>query len=412
MTERLRVNEERLWASLMDMARIGATPKGGSRRLALTDEDKQGRELFVRWCRAAGCSITVDSMGNIFARRPGTDRNRAPVASGSHLDTQPHGGRFDGVYGVLAALEVLRTLNDAGVETRAPLEAIVWSNEEGARFAPAMLASGVFAGVYTSEYAMSRTDRDGRTFGAELARIGYAGDVACGGHALEAFFEAHIEQGPILEAEGKTIGVVTGVQGLYWFDVTVTGQDSHAGSTPMERRRDALLGAARMVAAVHDIALEQAPQGRATVGELYVSPGSRNTIPGMVRFGVDIRHPDAAALKTMGERLSEQCTAIGARAGLEVSVERIDYTPPVSFDGDCIDAVESACERLHYPHRRMQSGAGHDACFVSMVAPTSMIFVPCADGLSHNELESAQPDDLAAGGNVLLHALLGKAGVG
>jgi beta-ureidopropionase / N-carbamoyl-L-amino-acid hydrolase len=406
----LRIDEQRLWDSLMEMARIGATEKGGSRRLALSDEDREGRDLFVSWCRDAGCEITIDSMGNIFARRPGRDPARAPVATGSHLDTQPHGGRFDGVYGVLAGLEVVRALNEADTHTEAPLEIVCWSNEEGARFAPSMVASGVFVGSYEQVWAHERRDADGNSFGKELGRIGYAGDQRCGDHPLGAFLEAHIEQGPVLEAEGRTIGVVTAVQGLRWYDVEIEGQDSHAGSTPMERRRDALLGAADIVRAVRELTQRHAPDARATVGEMRVSPNSRNTIPGHVFLTVDLRHPSAETLELLDGELREWIEGIAGTHGLHIGVEQVQHTPPVLFHEDCVDAVREAAKDLGYPHRDMLSGAGHDACHIAKVAPTAMIFVPCADGLSHNELESATPSDLAAGANVLMHAMLRLAG--
>jgi len=411
MLKNLRINGDRLWQSLMTLAEVGATEKGGCRRLALSDEDKAGRDLFVSWCREAGCEIEVDEMGNIFARRPGSDSSLAPIATGSHLDTQPHGGKFDGAYGVLAGLEVIRALNDHGVETRAPLEVIVWTNEEGARFAPSMIASGVFAGSYDAEFALGCTDGDGVTIGAELERIGYAGDAPCGGRALGAFFEAHIEQGPILESEAKTVGVVTGVQGLRWYDVHLRGQDSHSGSTPMPGRRDALVGSAEIVAAVDALALSFAPDGAATVGQLEVSPNSRNTIPGHVFFTVDIRHPSAGVMDQMDEAFRNVCAEIATRRALEYSVDVVAYTPPVVFDKNCIDAVRRAGEQLGYPCLEIRSGAGHDACHISKVAPTGMVFVPCAGGLSHNEAESAEAEDLAAGCNVLLHAMLSRAGM-
>ena len=406
----ITVNGDRLWESLMEMARIGATEKGGNCRLALSDLDREGRDLFVRWCEAAGCGVEIDQMGNIFARRPGRDNSLPPVATGSHLDTQPTGGKFDGVYGVLAGLEVIRTLNDHGYETEAPVEAVVWTNEEGARFAPAMTASGVFAGVFGLEYAYGRRDPDGKTLGAELERIGDKGDVPCGGRPLAAFFEVHIEQGPILEAEGKPIGVVTGAQGQRWFEVTVAGRESHAGTTPMDRRRDALLGAARLVAEVNRIAVSRAPRAVATVGMLQVSPNSRNTIPGQVFLTVDLRHPKDAALSAMAGELKAACEAICRADGLELAFEEISYTPPVVFDPDCVETVRRGAEAAGYAHRDMISGAGHDACHISGVAPTAMVFVPCADGISHNEVESAEPQDLAAGCNVLLNAILERAG--
>ncbi len=405
----LRIDGQRLWDSIMAMAEIGPGEHGGSSRLALSDADREGRDLFLRWCRDIGCTIEIDDLGNIFARRDGTDARRAPIVAGSHLDTQPHGGRFDGVYGVLAALEVLRTLHEHDVATAAPLEVVVWTNEEGARFAPAMIASGVYAGLFDKDYAWSRTDSDGKTLGDELRRIGYFGDVPCGEHRIGALFEAHIEQGPILEAENKTIGIVVGGQGIRWYDLTLKGRDSHAGSTPMKGRRDALLAAAEIVTAVQGLALDYAPDAVGTVGEMKVSPNSRNTIPGEVFLTMDIRHPQRDTLADMARNLREIVAKCAGRHGVEFDLDEIWDKPPIEFDADCITAVEAAARELGYPHRRIVSGAGHDACQVCEVAPTSMIFVPCAGGLSHNEAESAEPEDLEAGANVLLHAMLALA---
>ena len=409
MSAEIRVNGSRLWDSIMAMAQIGPGQQGGSSRLALTDADREGRDLFVDWCREIGCSIVVDDMGNIFARRTGRDPARAPVAAGSHLDTQPHGGRFDGIYGVLAALEVLRTLHENDIETAAPLEAVVWTNEEGSRFAPAMIASGVYAGLFDKEYAWARADSDGKTIGEELRRIGYFGDVACGEHPLGALLEAHIEQGPILEAEQKQIGVVIGGQGQRWYDVTLKGQDSHAGSTPMRGRRDALVAAADLIGRIQALALDLAPHAVCTVGEMTVLPNSRNTIPGEVRFSVDLRNPDAAVLTEMDARFRAETESVAASHGVESEIDEIWDKPPVKFDPACIAAVESAASELGYRHQHIVSGAGHDACQVCEVVPTSMIFVPCAGGLSHNEAESAEPADLEAGCNVLLQSMLALA---
>ncbi len=400
-----RIDQQRLWQSLMAMAEIGATEKGGSRRLVLTDLDKQGRDLFVGWCKEAGCSVTVDRMGNIFARRPGRRPDLPPVVTGSHLDTQPTGGKFDGVFGVLAGLEVIRTLNDLGYETDAPIEVSVWTNEEGSRFAPAMVASGVFAGVFSEEYGLSRADLDGKTIGEELTRIGYAGPAPVGGRPFKAFFEAHIEQGPILEAERKTIGVVMGIQGIRWFEVTLTGSESHAGTTPMNRRKDALLGAARLVERINRIALDHAP-GVSTVGLMQVRPNSRNTIPGSVFFTVDLRHPGDDVLLRMKAALEAAVSETCAALGLSAECQEIWHSPAVHYDEGCIAAVRRAAEGLGYGHRDIVSGAGHDAGYISRVAPVGMVFVPCADGISHNEVESATAEDLAAGCNVLLHAML------
>lgn len=405
----IKVNKERLWQSLMDMAAIGATAKGGSCRLALTDEDKAGRDLFVRWCEDAGCTVEIDRLGNIFARRPGRDPKMDPVVTGSHLDTQPTGGKFDGVYGVLAGLEVIRTLNDHGYETDAPVEVTVWTNEEGSRFAPSMIASGVFAGAHTEAEAHAIKDVQGKTMGEELKRIGYLGDRPCGGQKFRAFFEAHIEQGPILEAQKRTIGVVTGAQGIRWLDVTITGQEAHAGSTPMPRRRDALVGATKVIDRLNGIALAHAPFGVATVGVMRVMPASRNTIPGWVYFSVDMRHPDDNALSQMHAALKASLATICGASGLAYEVTEISYTKPVVFDPECVSAVRGAAKHCGFDGLDIVSGAGHDACYINRVAPTAMIFVPCADGISHNEIESATPEDLAAGCDVLLRAMLGRA---
>lgn len=404
----LRIDGARLWASLEEMARIGATEKGGVCRLALTDLDRESRDLFVRWCEQAGCSVRVDPMGNIFARRPGRDPELPPVATGSHLDTQPTGGRFDGVYGVLAGLEVIRTLNDHGVETDAPVEVVVWTNEEGARFAPAMVGSGVFAGAFDLEYGHSRTDHDGHTLGGELERIGYRGDAPLGG-PFRAFFETHIEQGPLLEAARRTIGVVTGVQGVRWYDVTLTGAECHAGPTPMERRRDALAAAGVLLGRIYALAHDHPPHGRATVGEFRIHPGSRNTVPGRVELTVDLRHPDAAVLDTMDAGLAAACEAVAGETAVAVEYRCIWYSPPVAFDPECVEAVRRGAALLDYSHMDAVSGAGHDAVYVSRVAPTAMVFIPCEDGISHNEVENATPGDVEAGANVLLHAMLEKA---
>ena len=409
MTEAIRVNGQRLWDSIMAMAEIGPGEYGGSRRLALTDEDREGRDLFVRWCEEIGCSIEIDDMGNIFARRAGRDDSLPPVVAGSHLDTQPHGGRFDGIYGVLAALEALRSLHDHDVTTEAPVEAVVWTNEEGSRFAPAMIASGVYAGLFDKDYAWSRADADGKTLGEELRRIGYMGDTPCGEHAIGALLEAHIEQGPILEAEQRQIGIVVGGQGVRWYDVTLRGQDSHAGSTPMPGRRDALVACAEIISVVRALALEFAPDGVSTVGQMSVMPNSRNTIPGEVFFTVDLRHPDDDALAKMDAEFRSRAASILDAQGVDGEIDEIWHNPAVRFDPQCIAAVEQATADLGYSNRQIVSGAGHDACQVCRVAPTSMIFVPCADGLSHNEAESAEPEDLEAGCNVLLRAIISLA---
>ncbi len=409
-TSQLRVNGQRLWDSIMAIGEIGPGQHGGSCRLALTDEDREGRDLFIQWCEQIGCSIRVDDMGNIFARRDGRNNELAPIVAGSHLDTQPHGGKFDGIYGVLAALEAIRTLHENDVTTEAPLEVVVWTNEEGSRFAPAMIASGVYAGLFEKDYAWARSDSDGNTLGDELKRIGYMGDLVCGDNPIGALLEAHIEQGPILEADQHQIGVVVGGQGQRWYDVIIKGQDSHAGSTPMPGRRDALVASAEIISMVQTLALEFSPYAVGTVGEMSVMPNSRNTIPGEVFFSVDIRNPDEDTLAEMALRFRSQVDSIVAKHAVGSVVDEIWEKPPVKFDRDCIAAVADATVALGYSHQEMVSGAGHDACQVCLVAPTSMIFVPCAGGLSHNEQESAEAEDLEAGCNVLLHAMLKLAG--
>ena len=406
----LRVDGARLWESIMEMAKIGALPGGGCGRLALTDDDRRARDLFASWCERAGCTVNVDEMGNMFARRPGRNAALPPVAAGSHLDTQPHGGKFDGIYGVLAALEVVRTLNDAGVETEAPIEVINWTNEEGSRFAPAMIASGVFAGLFERDFAYGIESPEGVKLVDELERIGYRGGEPCGDHPLGALFEAHIEQGPVLEEAGVPIGVVSGAQGQRWYDIEVRGRDSHAGTTPMPARKDALTAAARMAVQLEEITLAHAPHAVGTIGQFDVSPNSRNTIPGEVRFSVDIRHPESDTLAVMDARIRESFAGVAQRAGVDVTVDQIWEKPPIEFDAGCVDAVREAAAGMGYDHRDIVSGAGHDACQVCTVAPTGMIFVPCEDGISHNEIESATPEDLEMGCNVLLHAMLAMAG--
>jgi len=415
-TAALGVDHDRLWQSLMTLARIGATSKGGVCRLALTDLDRQGRELFIRWAREAGCEIRVDGIGNIFARRAGADANRAAVATGSHLDTQPTGGKFDGNYGVLSGLEVIRTLNDAGIRTQAPLEICVWTNEEGSRFVPVMMGSGVYASAFTLEHALAAKDSEGRTVADELKAIGFRGQspasVEAGAARLDAYFEAHIEQGPVLEDAGIVIGAVTGALGQRWYDVTVTGQEAHAGPTPMRLRRDALLPAGALIARVNQIAMAEQPNGRGTVGCVTVHPNSRNVIPGRVSFTVDFRHGDDEGLMRMHDALHQAAAAIERDTrGISVSVEQVVYFPPVAFDPALVQAVRDGARRIGEQPLDIVSGAGHDAVYVARTAPTAMIFVPCKDGISHNEIEDAQPEHLTAGANVLLHAMLERAGI-
>jgi len=402
----IKVNGERLWESLMEMAKVGPGVKGGSNRLALTDVDRQGRDLFKSWCEAAGCTVAVDTIGSMFARRPGTDELLPPVMVGSHLDTQPTGGKYDGVLGVLSGLEIVRTLNDLGIRTKHPIEVVNWTNEEGSRFAPGTTGSSTFAGIHTQDFAYGLKDADGKTFGEELKRIGYAGDVPAGGRRPKAYFELHIEQGPILEEEGVDIGVVTHGQGQRWFEIAFTGFEGHAGSTPMPRRRDALVGAAKLVTAVNEIALKNPPDAVGTVGVLKTYPGSPNVIPGSVSMTVEFRHPVDTTLAEMKEAMSKAIETICAENKLTAEVEEVFYYAPVAFDRDCVSAVRRAAERLGYSHRDMVSGAGHDACYIARVAPTAMVFCPCVDGISHNEAEEIHPEWATAGAEVLFHAVV------
>jgi beta-ureidopropionase / N-carbamoyl-L-amino-acid hydrolase len=402
----LRINSARLWDSLNEMALIGPGVAGGCNRQTLTDADGEGRHLFQRWCEAAGMTMGVDTMGNMFATRPGTEPEALPVYMGSHLDTQPTGGRYDGVLGVLGALEVVRSMNDLGLKTRRPIVVTNWTNEEGARFAPAMLASGVFAGIHTEDYAKSRRDMDGKQFGEELARIGWVGDEPTGARKMHAMLELHIEQGPILEAEGRTIGVVTHGQGLWWLEITLTGKDAHTGSTPMHLRVNAGLGMARITERVHQIAMSHQPNAVGAVGQVKVFPNSRNVIPGKVIFTVDIRSPEQGKLDAMRAEVERAAHAVAAELRLGCSIEAVGHFDPVTFDPALVGIVRGAAERLGHSHMDIVSGAGHDACWINRIAPTVMIMCPCVDGLSHNEAEEISPEWAAAGTDVLLHAAL------
>jgi N-carbamoyl-L-amino-acid hydrolase len=404
--QNLKIDGERLWGELMETAAIGATAKGGICRLTLTDLDRQVRDWFKARAQKLGCTVTVDDMGAMFARRPGQRADVAPIAFGSHLDTQPTGGKFDGVLGVLGALEALRTLVEAGYETFAPIEVVNWTNEEGARFSPAMTSSGVFAGAFARDWAVAREDRAGETFGAALEAIGYRGPEQCGAHPLSAFFELHIEQGPILEAERKDIGIVTGVQGMRWYEAQVTGQDAHTGATPMHLRKNALIGAARLVERVDAIARKYPPLAVGTVGSLEVRPNSPNVVPGEVRFTVDFRHPETAVLDAMERAFFSAVDELCGPLGLAGAATRIWGQPPVAFDPGCIAAVREAAAQSGFSAREIVSGAGHDAAYVARVAPTAMIFVPCRDGISHNEAEFTSKEQCAAGAQVLLQAVL------
>ncbi|AOI43127.1 Zn-dependent hydrolase [Burkholderia oklahomensis] len=407
----LAVNGERLWRSLAEMARIGGTANGGVRRLAASDDDRRGRDLFAQWCRDAGLAVSVDEIGNLFARRGGADAAAPPVLIGSHLDTQPEGGRFDGAYGVLAALEVVRSLNDAAIVTRKPIEIASWTNEEGARFAPAMLGSAVAAGVMPLADALAVRDAAQATLADALDRIGYRGARKAARPAIDAYFEAHIEQGPVLEANRTEIGIVTGGQAIRWLDVTIAGQPAHAGTTPIAHRRDALFGFAQIADGIERMLADFAPHGLATIGCVGIPNASRNTIAGAVAFTLDLRHPDDATLDEMARAATEVCARVAAQRGLRIDASTHWTSPATPFDAACVASVEAAAERFGYRHERIVSGAGHDAIHLAKHCPSAMVFIPCVGGLSHNEAEDVLPDDATRGANVLLGAVLDRAGV-
>ena len=402
----LRINADRLWDTLNEMAKIGPGVAGGNNRQTLTDADGEARKLFQKWCEEAGCTMGVDKMGTMFMTRPGTDPDALPVYIGSHLDTQPTGGKYDGVLGVLAGLEVVRSLNDMNIKTKHPIVATNWTNEEGTRFAPAMLASGVYAGIHTLEWAYDREDADGKKFGDELKRIGWLGDEEVGARKMHAMFEYHIEQGPILEAENKEIGVVTHGQGLSWTEITIIGKAAHTGSTPMPMRKNAGLAMARILEMVDEIAWSHKPDAVGAAGHIDVYPNSNNVIPGKVVFVVDLRSPDLAVIEDMEQRLRDGAQKICDDMGLEVSFKKVGGFDPVTFDETIVNRIRNAAETLGYSHRNIISGAGHDACWTNKVAPTAMIMCPCVDGLSHNEAEKITKEWAKAGADVLLNAVV------
>jgi N-carbamoyl-L-amino-acid hydrolase len=410
-SDNLRINPDRLWDSIHTLAEIGPGVAGGSNRQTLTDDDAKGRSLFKRWCEEAGLTMGLDEMGTMFARREGAEPNLDPVYVGSHLDTQPTGGRYDGVLGVLSGLELIRTLNDLNIRTRRPIVVVNWTNEEGARFAPAMLASGVFAGIHTLDYAYGRKDPEGKTFGDELKRIGWVGDEKVGARKMHAYFEYHIEQGPILEAEHKQIGVVTHGQGLWWLEFTLTGKEAHTGSTPMNMRVNAGLAMARILEMVQDVAMSEQPGAVGGVGQMRFSPNSRNVLPGTVVFTVDIRSPEQAKLDRMRAKIEAEAPKICAALGVKCAVEPVGHFDPVTFDPTLVSRVRTAAEKLGYTHMNIISGAGHDACWTNRVAPSTMIMCPCVDGLSHNEAENISKEWAAAGADVLFHAVVETAEV-
>lgn len=406
----VRVNGDRLWQSLMELAKIGATPKGGVCRLTLTDLDRQGRDLVIGWAREAGLSVTIDKIGNVFMRRAGKNNALPPIMTGSHIDTQPTGGKFDGNFGVLAGLEVIRTLNDYDIETEAPVELAFWTNEEGSRFVPVMMGSGVFANIFSLEHAYAATDIEGKTVRDELEKIGYIGTETPGDHPIGAYFESHIEQGPILEDEGITIGVVQAVLGIRWYDCVVTGMEAHAGPTPMVLRKDAMQVAAKIMQEVVAIAHRFGPHGRGTVGMVQVFPNSRNVIPGQVKFSIDFRNMTDALVDEMDAAIRAFAKQTEAETGLTIAIQLVSDYPAVPFHPDCKDAVRRAADKLGYSNMDIVSGAGHDAVYMAGLAPTGMIFIPCKDGISHNEIEDTLPEQVTAGANVLLHAMLERAG--
>jgi len=408
--DKVRINGERLWASLMELAQIGATAKGGVCRLTLTDLDKQGRDLVLSWAREAGMTVTIDKIGNGFMRRPGRNNALPPIVTGSHIDTQPTGGKFDGNYGVLAGIEVVRTLNDHGIETEAPIEVAFWTNEEGSRFVPVMMGSGVFAKAFTLEHAYAAKDTEGKSVKDELARIGYIGTEEPGQHPIGAYFETHIEQGPVLEDNDITIGVVQGVLGIRWFDCTVTGMEAHAGPTPMALRKDALQVATHLMQEIVAAALRHKPHGRGTVGMVHVHPNSRNVIPGKVKFSIDLRNATDALVDTMADEVKAFAARLSSESGLPIDIQQVSGYPAQAFHADCVDAVGRAAAKLGYSNMPTVSGAGHDAVYMAQLAPAGMIFIPCKDGISHNEIEDAKPEHITAGCNVLLHAMLERAG--
>ena len=403
------MNGNRLWNGLMEMAKIGPGIAGGNNRQALTDEDAEARILFQNWCKEAGLSMGVDQMGTMFARGEGVVQDALPVYVGSHLDTQPTGGKYDGVLGVLAGLEIIQTLNEQGIKTKHPIVVVNFTNEEGTRFPPAMVASGVFAGVHSLEWAYSREDSEGKTFGDELKRINWIGDEEVGARKMKAFFELHIEQGPILELEGKEIGVVTHGQGLNWLEIRLTGKESHTGSTPMPLRINAGLGMARVTQLVDEIAHQYEPNAVGAIGQCDIYPNSRNIIPGKAIFTVDFRHPEKSIIASMERDLKMGAKKIAEEIGLALEIESVGGFDPVTFDPDCVATVRAAAEKLGYEHRDLVSGAGHDACWINKVAPTAMVMCPCVGGLSHNEAEEISQKWASAGADVLLHAVLESA---
>ena len=406
----LLIDGTRFWSTVMRSGEIGPGKAGGLRRLALTDADKEMRDLFVTWCTETGCTVSIDRVGNLFARRPGTDDHVPPVLIGSHLDTQVAGGKYDGIVGVLAGLEVLRTLDEQRIRTKRPLELVCWTNEEGARFTPPMVASGAFAGVFDVDWVLALRDDDGAVFGGELERIGYAGKTAVGGRGVDAYFELHIEQGPILDKETVPVGIVTGGYAVRGMHVDIHGETAHAGPTPMDRRRNALIGAAMLAVAVNDVGWKyHATEGKATVPRLIAWPNKAGILSEYAQLTCDVRHAEPEVADRMWADVKAAMPDCAKRANVEMRIAGEWRFGSERFDPGCIRLIREAAQQLGVPHRDILSQAGHDAYYISRIAPTAMIFTPCRNGISHNEAEHAERDQTVPGVNVLLHAVLARA---
>jgi N-carbamoyl-L-amino-acid hydrolase len=406
---KLRINGARLRASLEEMATIGATPAGGVQRLALSDEDRRARDQFVKWLKELELTVSIDELGSIFGTRNGRNASLPPVMAGSHIDSQPRGGRFDGILGVMGALEVMRTLHEAKVETERPLVIVDWTNEEGSRFAPAMVASGVWAGALERDWVYARADKDGKKQGEELSRIGYKGTAPAKKWPTHAYYELHIEQGPMLERRKTTIGAPKGILCLHWYDVYLTGEANQVGPTPMEGRHDALVAAAECILAVNTLPDRMKGNMVATVGEIQNGPNSRNIIPDTAHFTVDIRSWDDDHAIAAWELLKKDFNAIAARRGTPIRIEETWRCPHAPFAETLVQRVLDTAKALGYSNLHMVSGAGHDASYMNQVCPTAMIFVPSIGGRSHVEVENTSWADCEAGANVLLHCLLATA---
>ena len=405
----ISINSDRLWDSLMTMAKIGPGIAGGNNRQTVTVEDGEARKLLQKWSEDAGMTMKVDELGSMFFKREGTDKNALPVVIGSHLDTQPTGGKYDGVLGVLAGLEIVRTLNDLNIQTKHPILVVNWTNEEGSRFPPAMMASAGYAGIYEVNTLLSAKDAEGNIFGDELDKIGWKGSETVGSQKFHCYYELHIEQGPILETEEVDIGIVTHGQGLKWLEVKLSGVEQHTGTTPMNVRKDTSLALSEIILAVNHIANKNQPNALGSVGHIEVSPNSRNVIAGNSLFTVDIRSPDINKLVKMENELKQMTTDICKKYKIEFEMDQIGGFDPVAFDKDCLNNIRNSANKFGYSHKDIVSGAGHDACWINTVAPSAMIMCPCVDGLSHNEAEEIKPEWASSSTNVMLHAAIASA---